>query len=294
VSSNLAECIRKYGHLAAQLDPLGSPPPGDPSLQPESHGITNDDLRRLPASLVGGPAAQGTGSAFEAIERLKRIYCSTTGYDYAAIFIPEEREWLRHAAEAGLFRPPADPIDPYELLDRLTQIEAFERFLHRTFPGKTRFSIEGLDLMVPILDEVISDAANAGIHHVLIGMAHRGRLNVLTHILQKPYAHILAEFKDSITKRTAYRIDLGWTGDVKYHSGARVRVRGRSSSGVLISMAPNPSHLEAVNPVVLGMARAAGTAVSQPGSPTFDANLTLPILIHGMRRFRARAWWPRP
>jgi 2-oxoglutarate dehydrogenase E1 component len=281
----LAESIRRYGHLAAQMDPLGDPPVGDPSLSPASHGVTEDELERLPASLIGGAVAAGAANAREAIARLRAVYCSTTGYDYAAIFVPEEREWLRNAAEAGTFRPPQDPIDPFELLDRITQVEAFERFLHRTFPGKTRFSIEGLDMMVPILDEIVSDAADGGAQNVLLGMAHRGRLNVLAHVLQKPYAQILAEFKDPVRKRTAYRIDLGWTGDVKYHSGARVAYAGKSRGGLFISMAPNPSHLEAVNPVVEGMARAAGTRVGRGGAPEFDPVVTLPILIHGDSAF---------
>ena len=101
------------------------------------------------------------------------------------MFVPPEREWLRQAAEAGRFRAPADPINPGALLDRLSQVEAFERFLHRTFPGKTRFSIEGLDMLVPVLDEVIGEAAESGIRHILIGMAHRGRLNVMAHVLQQ-------------------------------------------------------------------------------------------------------------
>ncbi len=282
---SLAESIRRYGHLAAQLDPLGTPPLGDPALMPASHGVTPDDLKRLPASLVGGTVAQGAANACDAIERLRRVYCSNTGYDYAAIFVPEEREWLRHAAEAGVFRASTEPIDHLELLTRITQVEAFERFLHRTFPGKTRFSIEGLDMMVPILDEVIGDAAEAGTRNVLIGMAHRGRLNVLAHVLQKPYAEILAEFKDPIGKRTAYRIDLGWTGDVKYHSGARLAYRRGKPGEVVVSMAPNPSHLEAVNPVVAGMARAAGTRADHRGAPVFDAGVTLPVLIHGDAAF---------
>jgi 2-oxoglutarate dehydrogenase E1 component len=282
---NLAESIRKYGHLAAQLDPLGSAPDDDPTLHAATHGITSDDLRRLPASLIGGPCAEDASSAFEAIERLRRVYCATVGYDYAQMFVPEEREWLRHAAEACTFRPPNDAIDSLELLERISQVEAFERFLHRTFPGKTRFSIEGLDMMIPILDEVIADAAEAGIQHVLIGMAHRGRLNVLAHVLQKPYAQILAEFRDPLRKRTAYRIDLGWTGDVKYHSGARAEVPGTARRNLQISMAPNPSHLEAVNPVVAGMARAAGTSATAPGPPAFDPNSTLPLLIHGDASF---------
>jgi 2-oxoglutarate dehydrogenase E1 component len=278
---NLAQSIRRYGHLAAALDPLGSAPLGDPSLAPAAHGISDGELQQLPASLVGGPAAESSRNAYEAIEKLRAVYCSTTGYDYAHVFVPEEREWLRHAAESGRFRPPMDPIDPDELLDRMTQVEVFERFLHRTFPGKTRFSVEGLDMLLPVLDEIICDAADGGIRHALLGMAHRGRLNVLAHILQKPYSQILAEFKDPIFTRT-WRIDLGWTGDVKYHAGARTQTRG---GRIQVSMAPNPSHLEAVNPVVVGMARAVGTKADAPGAPQFDGGITLPILLHGDSAF---------
>src|SRR5256885_1236792 len=143
---------------------------------------------------------------------------------------PAERDWLRQAAELGRFRSPADPIDPVALLDRLTAVEAFERFLHRTFPGKTRFSIEGLDMLVPVLDEVIGEAAEAGIHSILIGMAHRGRLNVMAHVLNKPYQQILAEFKDPLSAKN-FREDMAWTGDVKYHAGAHRAIKeiGRAS-----------------------------------------------------------------
>jgi 2-oxoglutarate dehydrogenase E1 component len=277
---NLAESLRKYGHLKAQLDPLGTRPIGDPSLAPEAHGLSADDLRRLPASLIGGPIAAGAANALDAIEALNRVYCSTTGYDYAHIFVPEEREWLRYAAESGQFRPPQRPVDEVALLDRLSQVEAFEQFLHRTFPGKTRFSAEGLDLMIPVLDVLVEDAAAVGISHVLIGMAHRGRLNVMAHVLSKKYSQILAEFKDPVQQRNGYRIDLGWTGDVKYHAGAR-----RSLRSLTVSMAPNPSHLEFVDPVVVGMARAAGTSVGQAGPAQFDSGRTLPVLIHGDAAF---------
>ena len=106
---------------------------------------------------------RGAANAFEAIERLRAIYCATSGHDFAQVFVPDERVWLRESVEARRFRPPADPIDGRELLDRITQVEVFERFLHRTFPGKTRFSIEGLDLMIPMLDEIIADAAASGV-----------------------------------------------------------------------------------------------------------------------------------
>jgi 2-oxoglutarate dehydrogenase E1 component len=281
---NLAESIRRFGHLAAQLDPLGFHDPiGDPSLRAQSHGLTDDALKRLPATIVSGPAAQGAANAFEAITHLRRIYCSTTGHDYNHVFVPDERVWLRQAVESGQFRPPNDPIDGRELLDRITEVETFERFLHRTFPGKTRFSIEGLDMMVPILDEIIHDAAEGGVQHVMIAMAHRGRLNVLAHILQKPYTQILAEFKDPILK---LRVDLGFMGDVKYHAGARIEAQPDGlRKQVVISMPPNPSHLEAVDPLLNGMARAVATDATRPGPPIVDKGKVLAILIHGDAAF---------
>jgi 2-oxoglutarate dehydrogenase E1 component len=279
---NLAESIRKYGHLAARIDPLGSPSWGDPSLSADAHGITEAHLRALPASLVGGPVAERAGSAFDAIEALRRVYCSRIGYDLSHIFRPDERAWLRKVIEAGAYRPPDDPVDSAELLDRITQVEVFERFLHRAFPGKTRFSVEGVDMLIPVLDELIVDAVDAGVRHVFIGMAHRGRLNVLAHVLQKSYAQVLAEFKEALGEQP-FREDLGWTGDVKYHAGARVKVSaGRE---LVISMPPNPSHLEFVDPVVVGMARAASTDTSKPGAPKIETSRTLPILIHGDAAF---------
>ncbi len=284
---SLAESIRRYGHLAARVDALGTPPPGDPALVPETHGVTEADLRRLPSSLVAGALVDPGETAYDAIEQLRKVYSSTTGYDYAHIFVPEEREWLRQAAECARFAAPNDPIDPRALLARLTEVEAFERFLHRTFPGKTRFSIEGLDMLVPLLDEVIGEAVEAGIKQAVIGMAHRGRLNVMAHVLHKPYAEILTEFKDPMRSRT-FREDMEWTGDVKYHAGARRAIREGRSVDLVVSMPPNPSHLEAIDPVVVGMARAAGTSVNEPGAPKFDPCRMLPILIHGDAAFQGQ------
>lgn len=281
---NLAESIRKFGHMDARLDPLGSEPRGDYSLRLQSHGISEDDLRELPASLIVGPIAAGKSSAFEVIEALRNVYSTSTGYDYGHLRDPEERHWLHEAAESRRFRDPNDPVDAEALLERLTQVETFEHFLHRTFPGKTRFSVEGLDMLIPILDEIVGEAAEANVHNVLIGMAHRARLNVLAHILKKPYSEILAIFRDPVQARN-FREDLGWTGDVKYHLGAQRAVKGGQEVGLVITMPPNPSHLEAVNPIAEGMARAAGTAVDKKGAPQFDPTRTLPILIHGDAAF---------
>jgi 2-oxoglutarate dehydrogenase E1 component len=286
-AANLAHAIREYGRLAARLDPLGRAPHGEPSLSPEFHGLQLSDLERLPPSLIGGPAAEACGDAREAIEALRATYSSTIGYDYDHLRNFEERRWLRDAAESRRFHPQNQPIDVRELLSRLTQVEVFERFLQRTFPGKHRFSVEGLDMLVPMLDRLIALASEAGVCTVLIGMAHRGRLNVLAHVLDKPYSQILAEFRDP-PRTDVSDGGLAYTGDVKYHKGARLKLADEEPGCLVVSMPPNPSHLEAVNPVVEGMARAAGTRVDHPGQPSFDPQVTVPVLIHGDAAFPAQ------
>jgi 2-oxoglutarate dehydrogenase E1 component len=286
-AANLAQAIRAFGFLEARLDPLGSSPPGDPWLKMDFHGVTEEDLRQLPAEVVGGPIAEETQDAWQAIETLRKTYSATIGYDYDHVRVPEEREWLRFAAECGQYKPVRNGIDPVRVLERLSQVEAFELFLHRIFPGKTRFSIEGLDMLVPMLDEILSSAAETGICTINIGMAHRGRLNVLAHILGKPYEQILAEFKDPQVNFTS-RNELGWTGDVKYHKGARRSVKGEEEIQIILSLPPNPSHLEHINPVLIGMSRAAGSKVDRMGPPEFFPKASLPILIHGDASFPAQ------
>jgi 2-oxoglutarate dehydrogenase E1 component len=285
-AANLAQAIRVYGYLSANLDPL-DPAPSETSnliLTPEFHHVNEEDLVNLPAEVVRPPEGQSGRNAQEAIDVLRSIYRGTIGYDYGHIRIPEEREWLFQAAETGRFRPPAQRVDGIKLLERLTQVEAFEVFLHRLYPGKTRFSIEGLDMLIPMLDEIIANAALENICVPLIGMAHRGRLNVLAHILQKPYSHILAEFADPKGRATTWD-ELGWTGDVKYHMGAYRSPRRDQKVDMLIHMPPNPSHLEMVDPVVAGMARACNTKMDVPGPPRYFHNAALPITIHGDASF---------
>lgn len=282
---SLAQSIRQFGHLKAQIDPLGYPRPDDPELYPEAHNITDDDLRDMPASLIDSPAAANAQNAFEVIEILREIYCSSIGFDNEHIRIPEERQWLREAVESRRYRYTVDGDDAVALLERLTQVEAFEQFLQTTFPTKYRFSIEGLDMMIPILDEIIFHAAGTGTKTVAIAMAHRGRLNVLAHIMHKPYRQILADFHDPLAAQEKVQA-IGWTiGDVKYHKGLRHRVESDSDSGLILTMPPNPSHLEQVNPVAVGMARAAGTISNRRGAPEFNAGQTMQILIHGDAAF---------
>jgi len=283
---NYANAIRDYGNQSAQLDPLGDPPLGDPVLDQANYGITDEDLKRLPAHIVGGPLAENCLNAYEAIHALRQVYCSTVAYEFVHIRTSSERKWLQEAAETGRFTSAKRPINQKALLKELTRVEVFEHFIHRSFPGKTRFSIEGLDMMVPILNEMLADATGLNIRRILIGMAHRGRLNVLTHVLQKPYEQILAEFKDPVGEDYATHMEyLGWTGDVKYHTGAFRTMDTDEPYELEISMAPNPSHLEHVNPVVVGMTRAAGTSVDEPGPVQFNHIHSVPVLIHGDAAF---------
>ena len=283
---NLAQSIRNHGHLAAQLDPLGTSPPGDPSLIPTYHNLTEDDMRLMPPTTVGGPVARRANNMLGAIEELRRIYCSSMGHDFEHIHIPKERAWLRYVVEEGSFRAPVTPVKSELMLKRLTRVEAFEKFLHRVFPGKFRFSIEGLDMLVPMLEEIIRLVASLRISNILIGMAHRGRLNVLAHILKMPYRQILAEFSDPVQHHIAEgQNEMGWMGDVKYHGGTSLILKDGEHVSLRVRVAPNPSHLEFVNPVVQGMARAVGTQVNNPGAPAFDHHVTLPIMVHGDAAF---------
>src|SRR5215211_1376124 len=289
-TANLAQAIRSQGYLAGDLNPLFKLT-GDPSLTLPYHNLREDDMRNLSAEIVNFANEDKGGNALEAIESLRNIYCGTIGFDYAHVHSREERDWLQQTAESGRFRDSNQDMNEIKLLERLTQVEAFEMFLHRLYPGKTRFSIEGLDMMIPMLDEIIANAAVENICVTLIGMAHRGRLNVLAHVLNKPYSHILAEFADPKGRATTWD-ELGWTGDVKYHMGAYRSPRRDQKVDMLIHMPPNPSHLEMVDPVVVGMARAANTKVDVPGAPRYFHNASLPITIHGDASFSGQGIVP--
>jgi 2-oxoglutarate dehydrogenase E1 component len=289
-AARLARGIREYGHLQAQTDPLGSPPPGDPMLDPATHGLTDDDLRRLPASIVWPDVEAGADSCFDAIQRLRAIYTGPLGYDFDHVEDFAERAWLQGAVEAGTYAQALTDTERSALLQRLTQVEGFERFLQTTFPGQKRFSIEGTDALIPMLDQVIHVAALAGTREVEIGMAHRGRLNVLAHVLGKPYATIFSEFhsapnKELVPSEGSMGINFGWTGDVKYHLGAQSLVRDGDLVQLRLALAHNPSHLEFVNPVVEGMARAAQDRRAQRGAPRQDQQIALALTIHGDAAF---------
>lgn len=287
-ASNYAHAIRVKGHLGAHLDPLGSEPIGDPTLLPETYDITNEDLTQLSPKTIGGHSAEGAENALEAIHALKRMYSGTISYEFDQVKSPNERLWLRDAVGLNLYHRDPTQVEVRKLLKRLTQVEAFERYLHQVFVGQKRFSIEGIDMLVPMLDEIISGAVDSETKEVVIGMAHRGRLNVLAHVLGKPYAAILAEFSHAKHEEGVPLTDsfgYGWTGDVKYHLGAEHIFGQGAAIDLKVILPPNPSHLEFVNPVVGGISRASQEIRTVAGVPLQDVDKTLPILIHGDAAF---------
>src|SRR3954471_6883715 len=191
----LVKAFRMHGHLAARLDPLGSDPVGAPALEPERliPPLTPELQARIPASVLR-VHVEGETLA-DVLPRLQETYCGTIAYELEHISDHERRVWLRQAIESGRYRQPPSGSDRRRLLERLTEVEGFERYLRRAFLGQKQFSIEGVDVMVPMLDEAIELGADTGAHEVVIGMAHRGRLNVLAHVVGRPYDVILREFE---------------------------------------------------------------------------------------------------
>ena len=289
-ASKFIRHVRDFGHMAAQLDPLGSEPPGDPTLDPSFYRITEEDLEDLPTLVIGGPVAERTSNAKEGADELRRLYCETTGYDFGHVHAPEERFWLREAVESERFGGTMGEAEAKYLLRRLTQVDTLEKFLHKTFLGQKRFSAEGNDMVVPMINYLVQAAADQGTPEVVMGMAHRGRLNVLAHVLDKPYSKIFGEFQQPDRGNSTSPADSAgeaWVGDVKYHLGIRGwhLSQEEADQEVLINLAPNPSHLEHVNPVVEGMARAAQEKRDEAGEPRRDAKASLPILLHGDAAF---------
>ena len=279
----LVKAHRMHGHLAARLDPLGSEPLGDPALE-ESRLIpplTPELQARIPASVLRVHVPGETLA--EALPALREVYCGTIAYELEHLSDHAERVWLRQAIESGRYRQPLEAEERKALLHRLSQVEGFEQYLRRAFLGQKQFSLEGLDVMVPMLDEAIDLAAAAGAHEIVIGMAHRGRLNVLVHTIGQPYETILREFEGERTIEAVVVDDDGGTGDVKYHLAAS-GTRETEFGEVTIELTPNPSHLEAVDPVIEGHARAEQTDRSG-GAGIHDPSVALPILIHGDASF---------
>lgn len=286
----LVEHIRTYGHLSANIYPLNTERDEEDLLNLSKYGLTENDLRSIPVSLLCEDAPESVKDGYEAIKYLKELYTKTIAFEFHHVHDIKEREWLTSMVESGRMFPTFSKDKKTSLLKRLSEVEGFEKFLHKTFVGQKRFSVEGLDALIPILDEVISEAVQTGTKGINIGMAHRGRLNVLAHVLGKPYEIIFSEFQHSPNKELvpsegSIGINYGWTGDVKYHLGADKQIKNESVVKARISLANNPSHLEFVGAVVEGYTRAAQDDRNQAGYPKQDFSKSLAIIIHGDAAF---------
>ncbi|SEH10665.1 multifunctional oxoglutarate decarboxylase/oxoglutarate dehydrogenase thiamine pyrophosphate-binding subunit/dihydrolipoyllysine-residue succinyltransferase subunit [Thermoleophilum album] len=284
-ATSVVKAHRMHGHLAARLDPLGSEPVGDPALDPATVNLTPELMEQIPARILR-VAVPGETFA-EALPHLRETYCGTIAYEIEHISDHGQRVWLRQAIESGRFRKPLPAEQKRRLLERLSQVEALEQYLRRTFLGQKQFSIEGLDMLVPMLDETIELAAQNGAREVVLGMAHRGRLNVLAHVVGRPYREIIAEFEAERTPDIDTAAPEGGTGDVKYHYGASGVRRTASGKELTVTLSPNPSHLEFVDPVVEGRARADQSDRSGPRLKR-DPTAVVPVLIHGDAAFPAQ------
>lgn len=289
-AERFAQHIRISGHLDAKLDPLGMRENEPSHLNPAEFGLTEEDLRSIPAHLMWAEESEEVRTGLDVFNRLRQIYTQSLAFEFTHVHSPEERRWLFHMVESKEFLPKLSREKKQEVLGRLIQVDAFEKFLHRTFVGQKRFSIEGVDMMVPMLDQIIHYSVHGGVEDVMIGMAHRGRLNVLAHVLGKPYETIFSEFhhapnKELVPSEGSTGLNYGWTGDVKYHLGGNREVDPEDPKPTRLTLANNPSHLEFVNPVIEGYARAAQDDRSQAGYPVQDVSKALAILIHGDAAF---------
>jgi 2-oxoglutarate dehydrogenase E1 component len=275
----LVDNLRTHGHLAAHLDPLGSAPLGDPALEPATHGLSPEAMATVPAGILGLGVPGATLA--DAWPHLQVTYTGTIAYEVEHVSDHEERVWLRQVIESGAHRAPPDAEDQRWLLQRLGQVEALERFLHKAYLGQKRFSIEGVDAMVPMLDVAIEMAADAGAGEVVIGMAHRGRLNVLAHTVGRPYVALFSEFEGLHHTETS---DEFGTGDVKYHLGAEGSYVTPAGKAITVTLAHNPSHLEFVGAVVTGRTRAEQTQ-RHGRMAARDADRAIPVVIHGDAAF---------
>ena len=287
-ATSLLKAYRTHGHLAAQLDPLGSEPKGDPALQPENVNLTPELMSRIPASIlrIGVPGE----TLLEALPRMRDAYCGTIGYQVEHLSSHQQRIWLREMIETGAHRQPLTDAEKKRLLNRLIDVFQFERFLEKTYLGQKMFSIEGLDVVVPMLDEAVTLSQRAGAEEVVFGMAHRGRLSVLAHNLGRPVESILAEFEGSKqidAVKAVAAIPHGGTGDVKYHYGHRGVYETADGNKISVRLYPNPSHLEFVDPVVTGGTRFLQQDFDGP-ELAHDFKRAVPVLLHGAAAFPAQ------
>ena len=263
----LIQAYRERGHLFTKTNPVRARRVYEPDLSLSHFGLTEADLKTV--FQAGTQVGLGPATLQSIVEHLEETYCHSIGIEYVMIQDVDRQAWVREHIELAN-RPRIELADRIQILKKLSQATLFEEFLQKKFVGQKRFSLEGGETLIAALDAVIESGTEQGVEEVFIGMAHRGRLSTLAHILGKPYEEIFCEFEGK-----AYDDDGDFDGDVKYHLGYSRTQQADSGNSVSISLAPNPSHLEAVGPVVEGLTRA---RIDATGG---DANRVLPILIHG-------------
>ena len=270
--AKLIRVHRVRGHRIADLDPLRWKEPHMPrELDPATYGLTIWDLdREFLTDGVGGVDKMRLG---DLLGVLRDAYCRTIGVEYMHIQSTDEQQWVQERVENGYEQPTKD--EKHRILERLNAAESFEKFLATKYVGTKRFGIEGAESAIPILDEILSHAADDGLDSAVMGMAHRGRLNVLSNIMGKDYEAIFSEFEGHLDPSS-----VQGSGDVKYHLGIKGKYVSRSGADISVELAANPSHLETVDPIVMGMVRAKQDQIDPPGSYP-----VLPLLIHGDAAF---------
>jgi 2-oxoglutarate dehydrogenase E1 component len=272
-TADLVHSYRELGHLVADLDPLERTPCSHPLLALEGFGFTEADLDRTVDATPFQDLERAT--LRDLVAALRETYCGTLGIEYMHIADKAPRAWLQERMEPARNRPALTDEERADLLARLVRAEAFEQFLHTKYLGQKRFSLEGCEALVPLLDAVVEEVATLEADELVLGMAHRGRLNVLAHVLRKPYELILAEFEGTLLPS-----DVQGDGDVKYHLGYSHDHVTRGRRAVHLSLASNPSHLEAVNSVVEGIVRA-----KQSYRDDIERKRVVPVLLHGDAAF---------
>jgi 2-oxoglutarate dehydrogenase E1 component len=269
----LVQHHRIFGHLAAWLDPLSERPRILPLLDPVSFGFQESDLDTV---VSWEPFRGGTqGPLRDLIAALRRTYCDTIGVEFMRLAEEERRAWLQAGMEPVRNHPALEPAERVRILRQLTLADGFEEFLNTRYPGQKRFSLEGAGSLIPMLDALVEAAVASGVEQIVLGMPHRGRLNVLANLVDKPLEDIFREFE-----ATELPEEVQGHGDVKYHLGYSTERRTRAGGNVHLDLYFNPSHLEFVNPVVLGAVRAKQDRMGDAGRAR-----CLPVLLHGDAAF---------
>ncbi|MGE0716664.1 MAG: 2-oxoglutarate dehydrogenase E1 component [Alphaproteobacteria bacterium] len=277
----LIRVYRVRGHLAAQLDPLGlEKRPAHADLDPASFGFDEDDLDR--PIYIDGVLGRDQATLREIVQILRATYCQHVGVEYMHIMDPEERVWIQERIEGERNQTDFTPEGKRAILDRLTAAETFERFLDRRYTGTKRFGLDGGESLIPAMEQIVKRGGQLGVRELVLGMPHRGRLNVLANFMGKPFAAIFSEFQGNSAKPD----DVQGSGDVKYHMGTSAD-REFDGNVVHLSLSANPSHLEAVNPVTLGKVRA-----KQRQRGDTERNQVIGLLLHGDAAFAGQGVVP--